>query len=140
VGRTRYTADDGSIHRARERRKNPTPAEKALWSILRGSKLEGHKFRREQRLGPYFGDLVCHEARLVVEADGDTHFDEDGKRRDALRTAFLEREGYRVLRFTNHEIMTNLDGVATAIRNALTLTLPLGSAERAPPSPPRGEG
>jgi very-short-patch-repair endonuclease len=85
------------------------------------------------------GDLVCHEARLVVEADGDTHFDEDGKTKDALRTAFLEREGYRVLRFTNHEVITNLDGVAAAIRDTLTLTLP--SLRDGPlPLPQRGEG
>ena len=139
MARTRYTAGDGSIERARERRKNPTPAEQALWSILRGSKLEGFKFRREQRLGPYFGDFVCHEIGLVVEADGDTHFDEEGKRRDALRTAFLEREGYRVLRFTNDEIMTNLDGVAEVIHAALTLTLPPPSAA-GPSLSPEGRG
>ncbi|MES2989216.1 MAG: DUF559 domain-containing protein, partial [Pseudomonadota bacterium] len=119
MGKTRYDPEDGSVQRARKLRQDSTPAEDALWSILRGSKLDGRKFRRQQRFGPYFGDLVCHDARLVVEADGDSHFDEAGKRSDALRTAYIEREGYRVLRFTNHEIMTNLDGVAETIRAAL---------------------
>ena len=98
-------------------RRDATPAENKLWSIVRGGVLDGHKFRRQQRLGPFFGDLVCQAARLVVEIDGDTHSGNEVY--DARRTAFLEREGYRVIRFSNADVMTNVEGVAEAIRNAL---------------------
>jgi very-short-patch-repair endonuclease len=94
--------------------------------------------RFQQRLGPYFGDFVCQSARLVVEADGDTHYTEAGRLGDARRETYLAQEGYRVIRFTNHEGMTNLDGVADAIRSALTLTLPPPAAA-GPSLSPEGE-
>ncbi|WP_082463892.1 endonuclease domain-containing protein [Sphingomonas sp. Leaf17] len=137
---SRYTPRDGTIDQARELRRNATPAETRLWSFLRGSALDGRKFRRQQRLGSYYGDFVCQSARLVVEVDGDTHVGSEA--RDARRTAFLEQEGYRVLRFSNADVMTNVDGVAQTIRAALTPSpshparpggpLPLPHGERKP--------
>uniref|UniRef100_UPI0035CA5FF4 endonuclease domain-containing protein n=1 Tax=uncultured Sphingomonas sp. TaxID=158754 RepID=UPI0035CA5FF4 len=135
--RSRYTVGDGSIDRARELRRNATPAETKLWSVLRGSALDGHKFRRQQRLGPFYGDFVCQAARLVVEIDGDTHVGNEA--RDARRTAFLEREGYRVLRFSNVDVMGNVEGVAQVIRSAFD---PSPSHPAAPGGPlplPHGE-
>lgn len=138
MGRTRFSSDDGSVERARELRRNRTPAEATLWAVLRNRGLEGYKFRLQQRLGPYFGDFVCQSARRVVEVDGDTHYTQPGTASDARRDAYLAQEGYRVVRFTNHEVMTNLDGVADAIRSALTLTLPPPAAA-GPSLSPEGE-
>ncbi len=133
----RDTLRDGTIDRTRELRRNATPAETRLWSILRGSALDGRKFRRQQRLGAYYGDFVCQSARLVVEVDGDTHAGREAH--DACRTAFLEQEGYRVLRFSNADVMTNVDGVAETIRTALAPS-PSHPAKPGGPLPlPRGE-
>jgi len=114
--KSRYTVGDGSIERARALRRNATAAETKLWSVLRGGALDGHKFRRQQRLGPFYADFVCQAARLVVEIDGETHV--GNEERDAGRTAFLEREGYRVLRFSNADVMENVEGVAQVICSA----------------------
>ena len=139
--RTRYDENDGTIARPRDMRRNPTPAESKLWSILRGSALDGAKFRRQQRLGPFYGDFVFQAARLVVEADGDTHAGDDAETYDARRTAFLEREGYRVLRFSNHDVMGNIEGVAEVIRSALRPSPSHPAAPGGPlPLPQRGEG
>jgi very-short-patch-repair endonuclease len=139
---TRYEEGDQSILRSRQLRRDSTPAERKLWAVLRGALLDGFKFRRQQRLGPYFGDFVCQSLRLVIEIDGDTH---DGARvqaRDARRTAFLEHEGYRVIRFTNADVMKNLDGVVGAIRSALQADSPSPSHAARPRGPlplPQGE-
>ena len=136
---SRYTRDDGTIARARELRRNATTAETKLWSVLRGGALDGHKFRRQQRLGPFYGDLVCQAQRLVIEIDGDTHAQTELY--DARRTAFLEREGYQVLRFTNAEVMTNIEGVAAVIRASLAPSPSHSAAPSGPlPLPQRGEG
>ncbi|WBH15708.1 endonuclease domain-containing protein [Sphingomonas radiodurans] len=112
---SRFTKDDGTIGRARALRRNATPAEARLWSILRNSALEGAKFRRQQRIGPYIADFVCQSARLVIEVDGDTHATPEAIAHDAKRTAFLHHEGYRVLRFSNADVIQNVEGVAATI-------------------------
>jgi very-short-patch-repair endonuclease len=117
--KTRYTEGDGTIERARTLRRESTPAEDKLWSVLRGRGLERAKFRRQQRFGKFVADFVCLASRLIVEVDGDTHVGETAMSYDARRTAFLEQEGYRVVRFTNADVMGNLEGVADAIRTAL---------------------
>ncbi|KQS03916.1 hypothetical protein ASG11_06370 [Sphingomonas sp. Leaf357] len=128
--RSRYAANDGSVARARELRQAATPAENKLWAIVRGRALDGRKFRRQQRLGPFYADFVCQAERLVIEIDGDTHGGTELE--DARRTAFLEREGYRVLRLTNADVMTNIEGVAEAIRASL---VPSPSHSAAPSGP-----
>jgi very-short-patch-repair endonuclease len=135
MSQTRYSEGDQSILRSRELRRNSTPAEQKLWALLRGASLDGFKFRRQQRLGPYFGDFVCQSRRLVIEVDGDTHDGERAQARDARRTAFLEHEGYRVIRFTNAEVIKNPDGVALAIRSALQADSPSPSHAAAPRGP-----
>jgi len=119
VTKTRYTEGDGTIERARKLRRESTPAEDKLWSVLRGRGIDGAKFRRQQRFGRFVADFVCHAARLIVEVDGDTHAGDDARRRDARRSAFLEQEGYRVFRVSNTDVMENLEGVADAILAAL---------------------
>jgi very-short-patch-repair endonuclease len=125
-----------TLQRARELRRFGTEAEKRLWSYLRGRRLDGRKFRRQVWIGNYVADFFCAEARLIIEADGGQHGEQLDY--DARRTAFLEREGFRVIRFWNNDVLENPDGVVTLIREALTL--PSGSAGRAPPSPLQGEG
>ena len=120
----------------REARHNMSEPEKRLWQAIRNRKVADAKFRKQTWLGPFLVDFFCAEARLVIEVDGDTHAHQQDY--DARRTAWIEREGFRVIRFSNDDVMRNLDGVVSAIEQALTL--PPGSAGRAPPSPLQGEG
>ncbi|WP_232307511.1 endonuclease domain-containing protein [Sphingobium chungbukense] len=106
----RGKAPNPTIIRARELRRNATDAEKCLWALLR-EKLPAAKFRRQVPIGPYFADLASHAARLIIELDGGQHEEAT----DAPRTAFLESEGYRVIRFWNHELVENPEGVLASI-------------------------
>jgi very-short-patch-repair endonuclease len=103
---------------ARDLRVNATDAERRLWSALRGRRLEGFKFRRQHPVGPYILDFACVEHRLVIEADGGQHADSDY---DERRTAWLEGQGWRVVRFWNNEILTNTSGVIDRILEVLSL-------------------
>jgi very-short-patch-repair endonuclease len=110
---------------AKRLRTEQTPLEQKLWYALRAKRFQGAKFRRQIVIGRYIVDFACRLPRmLVVEVDGDTHASQRGY--DSRRTAFLENEGYRVLRFTNREVGTNLEGVLTVI--AETLFSPLSPA------------
>lgn len=120
---------------AKRGRKNQTDAERKLWSILRSHRLQGWKFKRQEQLGDYIVDFACFSARLIVEADGSQHAENPD---DLIRTAWLEGEGFRVLRFWNNDILLNPEGIATAILVALPPLLPT-AARRAPSSPTRGE-
>jgi very-short-patch-repair endonuclease len=124
------------LERARELRRFSTDAEKRLWQALRARRLAGAKFRRQVWLGGYVADFYCPEARLVVEADGGQH--DEQRDYDARRSEALDREGFRVIRFWNHDVIDNLGGVLASIAQALTLPPPFG--RRAPPSPQVGEG
>jgi very-short-patch-repair endonuclease len=89
-----------------------------LWLELRARRFDGAKFRRQVVVGRYIVDFACRTPiMLVVEVDGDTHAGRE--KQDATRTAFLESRGYRVLRFTNTEVMSNLDGVLLTITEML---------------------
>jgi very-short-patch-repair endonuclease len=102
------------VARARTLRHDASDAENLPWRHLRGRQLANLKFRRQHELGPYIVDLVCDEARLIVEADGGQHAAQIEA--DARRTAWLEARGYRVLRFWNNEILANPTGVLEVIR------------------------
>jgi very-short-patch-repair endonuclease len=128
--------DKPTLVKAKRLRREMTDAERKLWSILRGSQIEGAKFRRQQPIGPFIADFVCQERRLIVEADGGQHADSAS---DARRTTFLEGKGYRVLRFWNNDILCNLDGVARLIAAAVATPHPARTS-RESPSPSRGEG
>lgn len=130
---------DGTVDRARRLRRDATPAEKKLWAVLRGSALGGYRFCRQQRIGPFVADFACQSAQLVIEVDGDSHALQIDY--DARRTEFLTREGYRVLRFTNGDVMGNLNGVCRAIEFALA-DIPSPSHRASPDGPlplPQGE-
>lgn len=104
--------------RARNLRKTIPEAERRLWNRLRDGHLGGFRFRRQHTIGPYVADFASIEARLVIECDGAQHGFEDALIHDAKRTAFMESEGWRVLRFWNREIYDNMDGVLAAILDA----------------------
>src|SRR5262249_19026909 len=119
--------------RARSLRRNLTNAERIIWYAVRAHRLNGPSFRRQDPIGPFIVDFVCHHARLIVELDGGQHFETEHEKRDAQRDAFLTARGYRVLRFSNHEVMTNRAGVLEAVNAALV-------ASPSPPPPPSGGG
>ena len=88
-----------------------TDAERPLWSALRGRRLQGLTFRRQVPIAGFIVDFACHQKKLVIEVDGATHSTEIERRKDAIRTAALEAEGYRVVRFWNDDIYRNLPDV-----------------------------
>lgn len=103
--------------RARQLRKNLTDAERRLWARLRRRQLDGCQFRRQAPIGPSIVDFVCFARRLVVEVDGGQHaIHQEG---DAKRTAWLESQGFEVLRFWNNDVLANTDAVLGALLNAL---------------------
>ena len=124
---------------ARALRKRSTDTERKLWHYLRDRQIEGCKFRRQHPIAPYIVDFICIEKRLIVEADGSQHAEQATY--DERRTAFLESQGLRVLRFWDNEILNNMNGVLETIRLSLLETpspvpnpahpLPLPSGERA---------
>ncbi|MGH7024034.1 MAG: endonuclease domain-containing protein [Caulobacteraceae bacterium] len=99
--------------RARELRAEAIEVERRLWSIPRGRRLGGVKFRRQVPIDRYFADFACVEAKLVVELDGGQHADQEAY--DARRTEALEACGWKVIRFWNGDVIESLDGVADTI-------------------------
>jgi len=114
--------------RARELRGALTDAEQLLWQCLRNRQL-GTKFRRQVPIGPFIVDFYCHEARLVIELDGETHAEEDRAALDAARSAWLAESGYRVLRFWNRELMNDTETVLARIESELPLSRPAGEGK-----------
>jgi len=114
--------------RARALRRDSTRAEQVIWRAVRAHRLNNVGFRRQTPIGPYIVDFVSHSAKLVIEVDGGQHFDTAHERRDARRDMFLRSKGFRVLRFNNHDVLTNLEGVwtviAAAVDEAIAPTLP----------------
>ena len=104
---------------ARKLRGDPTEAEKALWTRLRVGQVDGFKFVRQFPIGAHVADFACRGARLVIELDGGQHAIGDS---DAARTALIEAHGYRVIRFWNHDLLANMDGVLESIRAELRLS------------------
>lgn len=114
---------------ARSLRKNETEAEKVLWSVLRGGKLGGHKFRRQHPVNHWIADFYCHKAKLVIEVDGPVHDLKLQRESDDGRTFELEQLGVKVIRFRNEKVLNDLNGVLDEIRKHLN-----------PGPSPQGEG
>ena len=106
--------------RAKELRQPLTPAENRLWNSLRNRQLGGYKFRRQHPIGYYIIDFYCDETRLLIEIDGDTHGQQIEY--DQERTAWLESQGYHLIRFTNQQVLTELPQVLEAIIQAYQYT------------------
>jgi len=111
--------DKKSTIRARTLRREQTLVESRLWACLRNRQLNGVKFARQVSIGPFFADFCCREAKLIIELDGVTHETLEELSHDARRTAWLEAQGYRVIRFRNEELMGDLDVVLERIQLSL---------------------
>ncbi|TAA39604.1 endonuclease domain-containing protein [Corallincola spongiicola] len=105
--------------KARALRKARTDVEKQLWSKLRARQIQGCKFRRQVPLGSYIVDFVCLERHLIVELDGSQHISQANY--DEVRTAYLQRLGFHVIRFWNNEVIENLQGVLEVINAQLDM-------------------
>jgi very-short-patch-repair endonuclease len=119
---------------AKSMRKAMTEAETRLWLALRANRFGNIKFRRQKVIGRYIADFASNAPRLVIELDGDSHAGQE--RYDSARTDFLEREGYRVVRFSNVDVMMNMDGVLISLGETIA------EMQRHPPLPtlsPEGE-
>ena len=112
------TLPASATSRARRLRSDMTLAERHLWRAVREA-LPGHHWRKQVPFGPYIADFCSHRARLIIEVDGGQHA--NAAEADAVRTQFLKSEGYRVLRFWNHDVMENPGGVLEAIASLLPL-------------------
>jgi very-short-patch-repair endonuclease len=122
--------------RARQMRNAPTEPEKRLWRALSNSQL-GLKFRRQSVIAPYIVDFLCPPKALIIEIDGNTHLAED----DLVRDNYLTQLGYRTFRFTNNDVMSNVDGVLEAIVSLANSLPGRWSSGRPHPNPsPEGEG
>ena len=108
--------DATKLQRAKELRRAMTGAERMLWERLRGNRLHGFHFRRQQVIDGFIADFYCHAAGLVVEVDGGVHAQQTEY--DSEHDRVLSQRGVRVLRINNEEIQTNLDGVLARITQA----------------------
>ncbi|MCQ2754519.1 MAG: DUF559 domain-containing protein [bacterium] len=109
-----------NINLAKNMRSNMTKQEVKLWNIVRAKKLLGYKFKRQVLIGEYIVDFLCEEKKLIIEIDGGQHNEIDNIFYDKNRTIYLEKQGYKVLRFWNNEIWDNIEGVIEVIKKYLS--------------------
>jgi very-short-patch-repair endonuclease len=102
---------------AKKLRENPTEAEEFLWLALRNNQLNGYKFRRQHPISIYIADFYCHKLKLVIEIDGEYHLSEEQQVLDKERTATIEFQGLKVIRFTNEEVLLKLPEVINKIKD-----------------------
>jgi very-short-patch-repair endonuclease len=119
------------LRNAQQLRKNQTRAEWILWQKIRRRQLAGFRFQRQVPIGKFIADFMCYEAKLIIELDGGQHADDDAKAYDANRTAWLQEQGYKVLRFWNNQVLNQIESVIETI---------LQEIPPSQPSPARGEG
>jgi len=100
-------------------RTDPTAAEKQLWPHLQGRQIEGLKFRRQHGIGKYVVDFYCPEIKLIIEVDGDSHFEPGAQEKDVERERSLINSGFRVLRFTDRDIFDSMEDVIEIIKSNL---------------------
>ena len=105
---------------ARSLRRSQNPAETILLSRLRNLQVDGAKFRRQQPIGQYIVDFIDLERKLIIEIDGGPHDFIIPREKDSRRTDWLEGEGYRILRFWNNDVLTNIEGVCSLIQEGLS--------------------
>jgi very-short-patch-repair endonuclease len=120
---------------ARALRKQQTPAEIAMWRVLRDRRLRGLKFRRQFTIGPFVGDFCCFELRLLIELDGEVHAGAQGVARDKERDAYLRGMGFEILRFPNWRVFEESDGVITEILDFARRKTWIRGGSLPPPSP-----
>jgi very-short-patch-repair endonuclease len=115
----------GTVPRARQLRRDASPPERRLLRALREA-FPTHKWRHQAPIGRFYIDIFCFSEALVIEVDGDTHAEAEDS--DAARTAVIEAEGYRVVRFTNSDVMRNLDGVLSRVAATIETDKAKGNA------------
>ena len=115
---------------AKQMRSKLTDAEHRMWQLLRAHRFADFKFRRQEPIEFYIVDFVCFSERLIIEIDGGQHA---GNHADARRDAYLQGQGFRIIRIWNNDLFNNEEGVGEAILNALRPPLPN-------PSPAEGRG
>ena len=111
-----YTSDPLNTNYARALRKVMTPAEKKLWQHLKNKKVYGFHFRRQHQIGQFITDFYCHEAKLVIEVDGEIHLKIENKRYDNTRDQIMIELGIKILRFTNADVLNNIELVINTIK------------------------
>jgi len=130
--------------RARRMRREKSDAEHRLWRTLRDLNRQGFQFRQQAPIGPYIADFCDHSVKLILEVDGAQHGEPKGLAVDRCRTRWLESQGYKVLRFWNHEVLVNFEGVEVEILIAVGVLREDGQdgprTLDAIPSPLVGEG
>ena len=104
-----------NVELARTLRKNSTPQERKMWSILRNHKFYGLEFKRQYPVGGYIVDFICREKHIIIEIDGGQHNEEVNIESDSKRTEYLNSRGYKVYRFWNNDIDNNIEGVYQAL-------------------------
>src|SRR6266403_6035258 len=122
--------------RAKQLRQAMTRAETLLWRYLKAGRIDGLGFRRQVPIRNYIADLVCFSAKLLIELDGEPHDFEERQKADQNRDSFFTSEGFQVLRFTNEQVMSNLEGVVEVIRQ--TAKARMDGATPLPNAPPQG--
>ena len=108
-----------NIERCRKLRENQTDAERKLWSVLRNRQLSGIKFRRQFPVGRYILDFYSPQYKLGIEADSGQHYEDKGKKQDRLRTTGLAEHGVEIVRFSDLDILNNIEGVCEIIERAV---------------------
>jgi very-short-patch-repair endonuclease len=126
---------------AKEQRSLQTRAEDLFWQQVRAGRFHGYKFKRQVPIAPYIVDFLCSVARVIVELDGPPHDTPEQRAHDRPRDAFLQRQGFQVLRFTNDVMLGNGNLVLDSVRAAIESQLcPSPDLLRRPPSPAEGRG
>ena len=105
----------------RRLRQDTTPAEQMFWARVANKQFLGLKFRKQHGIGGYIVDFYCPALKLVIEIDGDSHFMNENLQIDAERTKYLESLGYKIIRYNNHDVLTNIDGVFEDLSSKLKL-------------------
>jgi len=124
--------------RAKQLRQAMTHAETLLWRYLKANRVDGLGFRQQVPIRNYIADFACLSAKLIVELDGESHDFEERQKADQGRDAFFVSEGFRVLRFANEQVMSNLEGVVEVIRQ--TAASHMSGSAPSPPLPHKGGG
>ncbi len=117
-------------------RRNSTVSEKVLWAYVRQLRFQGFIFQRQYSVDRYVLDFYCPKVRLAIEVDGSQHYTSSGKKYDNERTTFLESLNIQVIRFTNAEVLENIDGVVETVLSFLLS--PRGHTSSSPPLDRRG--
>ena len=120
-------------------RKNMTDAERHIWARLRMKQLNGYQFYRQKPVGDYIVDFYCPRAKLVIEVDGGQHFSDEMTKYDRIRDEYMSSLGLRVLRFTNTDVLTDIEGVMESIRGKIPLSPPFSKGETATSPFAKGE-